>query len=280
VDAAMSRPHPALALLLVAGLLAAAIGVVPNLPGASAVAPAAASGSVHGNLTGPTVVGWKSNSAYSLHGTGGPAVLPNGTIVGNLTYYASVSGINTTGVSITPDSSGIVNGGNNTLTLSVNNVSQTLTILVELSSVLNQSNESTNFTYTVQVVQPYVVATTLVNFGNTTVLTFPVQVRLDGVAIASVSVPTILAHQTYDFSYSYATLGLSSGSHTFTLELLDEHGLVRFANGSTFYSVSFYIPPPPPDYEVWYVFGAVAFLGALLILSARVGARRRRAAKK
>jgi hypothetical protein len=277
MDPPMTSRLPAL--LLAVLVLAGALVVLPGLA-PSARAATTPTKPVTGNLTGPTLLAWKAAGSYVLRGTGGPAVLPNGTIVGNLTYWASVSGINTSGVSITPDSSGIVNGGNNTLTLATNNVSQTLTITIEIASVLNATNVSTNFTYNVVIVQPYTVSTTMVNIGSTTVLGFPVQVLLDGNVVGVVSVPSILAHQTYQFTYNYATLGLSPGTHTFSISLLNEHGLVRFANGSTVYSQSFYIPSPPPSYTLWYAVGIVAFLGALLIFGARVGARRRSPTRK
>jgi hypothetical protein len=280
VDASMRLGARSAALLATALLLAATLLVLPAAAPSARASTAAAAHPVTGNLTGPTLLGWKANAQFVLHATGGPAVLPNGSIVGNLTYYASLSGTNVTGASITPDSSGIVNGGNNTLTFTANNVTQTIDIVIEIASVLNSSNESYNFTYAVQIVQPYVVATTLVNFGNTTVLTFPVQVWLDGAKVATVPVPTILAHQTYAFSYAYASLNLPAGQHTFTLVLGDQHGLVRFPNGSIIYTQTFYIPAAPPNYTDWYAAGVIAFLGALLIFGARVGARRRGAAKK
>ena len=116
--------------------------------------------------------------------------------------------------------------------------------------------------------------------GNITVGSFPVLVELDGTQVGNVTVPAINPHADYNLSYNYATLGLGSGYHTFTLSLELAHGLVHFAGGTTSYSETVYVPGPTTDYTLWYVTGAVAFIGVLFIFGARLGARRRTAPKK
>jgi hypothetical protein len=278
----------AFALVVVGLLLGASLaGVALLSPAAVGAGPAVSSG-VHpdaasplrGNITGPTVVALNSNERYLIQATGGPAVAANGSIIGNLTYYASVTGPNPTGVMITPQSAAILAGTPGRPLLEAGSIPQTLTITVELASVLNASNETLNLTYTVTVVQPYVVAAELVNPNNATVESFPVIIDLDGAKVGNVSVPDIQAHSTYNLTFDYAADNLSSGWHTFTIYLTEGHGLVRFANGSTSYSESFYLPGPQPDYTIWYVLGVVAFLGVLFIFGARVGARRRGPSRK
>jgi hypothetical protein len=278
VDAAMNRALPALLLvsLVLAGTLAIGPLALPSARGASA----AANGAVTGNMTGPDVLAYHGVGAYVINGTGGPAVLPNGTIVGNLTWYVSVAGPNTTGVSVAPGSGAILTNIPGSTKLTVANVSEVLTITVELSSVLNTTNVSTNFSISVHVVQPFILSTTLYNLGNVSVTSFPVLIDLDGAPVGNVSVPTMLPHSKYALLFQYPTLGLAAGTHTFSVSLTTVHGLVRFANGTTVYSVSFNIPGSPPDYTLWYVAGVVAFIGALFIFGARVGARRRGTSKK
>jgi len=267
-----------LALLLVALLLP---GVLVALPFTAPAARAAtSSGAVTGNITGKSVLPYHGAAEYTINGTGGPAVLPNGTIDGNLSYYLTLTGPNTTGVSIAPSTGRILTGIPGKVSLTVANVSEVVTITVLLASVLNASNESTNFTFSVSIVQPFVLSTTLYNLGNSSVTSFPVLVDLDGTPVGNVTVPTMLPHTTYHFQFQYATVGLSDGQHTFSVYLTTVHGLVRFANGTSVYTVSFTIPTPPPDYTLWYVSGVVAFIGALFIFGARVGARRRGPSKK
>lgn len=269
-----------LPLLLVLTLVAAsAVGLASSTPIVHATSPAA-SGPLKGNITGPAVLATGSNQRYVIQATGGPAVAPNGTIVGNLTYYASVTAPNPAGVQITPQSAALLAGVPGQPLLEAGTIPQTLTISVELVSVLNQTNATLNFTYVVQVVQPYVVAADIVNPTNVSAEPFPVVIELDGTRVGNVTVPSLLAHAAYNLSFSYATVGLSSGWHTFSISLTQAHGLLRFANGSTFYQESFYIPGPAPSYTLWYVTGAVAFIGVLFIFGARVGARRRGAPKK
>jgi hypothetical protein len=266
----------ALAVLVTAGALA---GIASAGPAGPSVVPAAAH-PVTGNITGPSLLAVGTNHRYLIQATGGPAVEANGTITGNLTYYASVTGGNLTGVQITPASAAIVKGAPGNPLLTVGLVPETLTIHVEIDSVLGKANESINMTYTVQVVQPYVVTAVILNPSNATTEPFSVLVYLDGVQVGNVTVPALLSHDSYNLSFSYPSAGLSSGWHTFSISLASTHGLLRFASGATTYDESFYIPGPSPDYTLWYLVGAVAFIGVLFIFGARVGARRRGTSKK
>ncbi|HTS32844.1 MAG TPA: hypothetical protein VMI55_02760 [Thermoplasmata archaeon] len=269
-----------LAPLLVLALLTAGGLTLLAPAAASSGATPSQSSPLKGNITGPTVLATGANQRYLIQATGGPAVAPNGTIVGNLTYYASVTGPNPTGVMITPTSAALLAGTPGQPLLTPGSVPQTLTISVELVSVLNASNETLNLTYVVQVVQPYVVAAEIFNPSNLTASSFPVAIDLDGTQVGNVTIPSLLAHTGFNLSFSYATLSLSTGWHSFSISLYQAHGLLKFANGSTEYDQSFYIPGPAPDYTIWYITGVVAFLGVLFIFGARVGARRRGATKK
>lgn len=269
--------------MLLLGILL--LGTLTSSPGTvSAAVPssgarATASAPVTGNLSGPTILSTGGTGRYFINGTGGPAFLPNGSKVGNITFYASVSATNLTGVSISPASAALT-GAPFPSTLSVASTAEVVTITVMISSVYQQRNQSINLSYVVHVVSPYVITATIVDSSSATVLSFPVQVVLDGTPIAVVTVPTLTAGQTYNLSYTYPTLGLSPGEHTFSISLANEHGLVVFANGATVYSTSFYVQGPAPSYTLWYLAGAVAFFGVLFIFVTRVAARRRSALRK
>lgn len=278
VDPAMSlRPAALLVVLLL--LAGSGTGLVLTAPMAHAAQPATAT-TLHGNITGPSVLATGVNQRYLIQATGGPAVAPNGTIIGNLTYYASVSSASPTGVQITPESAAMLAGTPGRPLLTAGPTPQTLTITVELVSVLAKANATLNLTYVVQVVQPYVLTTEIVNPTSVTAAPFPVLIDLDGTRVGNVSVPSIIGHEAYNLSFSYATVGLSSGWHTFSISLSQTHGLLRFENGSGTYTQSFYVPGAPTSYTLWYVTGAVAFVGVLFIFGARVSARRRGPSKK
>jgi hypothetical protein len=276
VDPAM-RPWTAviLALALLAGALVASgsLGVAAGHPGP-------ASSPVTGNITGKTVLAYSAAAYYTFNATGGPAFAANGTQVGNLTYYASVSGNNVTGVSIEPSEGLFTNHTPQKPQLTVGTIAETLTITVEIASVYQTANVSTNLTYTVTVVQPYILTINLLSTSSSTIVGFTLFVDLDGSPVGTISVPTLTAKQSYVATFQYATLGLSSGYHTFTVSLSNEHGLVTFAGGSTSYSETFYVPGAAPSYTVWYVAGAVAFFGAIFIFLTRVAARRRNPSRK
>jgi len=266
-------PMIALALLLVP-----ALGVGGSALAATSVA--AASSPVTGSITGPTVIGTSSNDTYHVAGFGGPAVAANGTVVGNLTYYSSLVAPNVTGVAFSPASAKFTSNASLKATLTPGTVTQGLTIDIEISSVYLGKNVSTNVSISLSVVQPYVVSATIVNPSNATVTAFAVYVTLDGSTIGQVNVSSLAPGGTTQVSYSYPTLGLSTGSHTFAMSLVQEHGLVMFANGQSVYSVSVYVTGPAPSYTLWYVAGITAFFVAIFILLTRVAARRRGAARR
>lgn len=279
MDPAMIPARPLRVVVLAATLIAG--GLLPLL----AAVPGAAAGPalyppLTGTVTGPNALGFNGSHVYFINGTGGPAYLSDGTLVGTLSWYASVSGLNTTGVTVSP-ASGVLSGtGPGQVTLSASALPQVITLRVELSSVYNGANVSTNLTESVTVLQPYVVAATIVAASGANVFAFSVAVDLDGAPVGTAQVPALSANGTYHLKFDYATLGLSSGDHTFTISLAAEHGLVHFANGATQFSQTFYVPGPAPNYSLWYVTGAVAFFGVLFILATRVAARRRGANRR
>jgi hypothetical protein len=256
--------------LMVAGAWAAL--PVPAALGASAPAPLVAS--VHG----PSFFGTGGNGRYEINASGGPAQAANGTYVGQYNFTVAPQAANTTNVVVSP-SDGILENGSFNFTLDANNVSQTITLAVEVSSIYQGKNESTNVSTTVQIVMPYKVSAMVVAGPSASVLAFSLQVLLDGQAVGSVAIPQLTPKENYTFTFSYVTLGLSSGWHTFSISLGAENGLVTFPNGAITYAQSFYIPGAPPDYTLWYVAGAVAFFGAIFIFVSRVAARRRGTAR-
>jgi hypothetical protein len=262
-----------LVIALVAGLLlTAGLGT----PGARA----ATTNPVTGTLHGPTVLALQGTGHYTVNGSGGPAFAANGTQVGNLTVYFTLTAANLTGLSITPDQGAITGGRPVTAVFKGGALAETVTITAEIASVYQKQNQSINLTYTLNLVTPYVVSATIVDRSSTTVLAFPVQVFLDDNLVGTVTVPTLTPHQSYNLSFQYPTLGLSAGAHTFSISLAAEHGLVSFANGATVYSSTFYVTGSATSYTLWYVAGGVAFFGVLFIFMTRVAARRRGALRR
>jgi len=268
------RPAAVIVLaLLLAPALFAAVGVL------APSARAAGTNAVTGSITGPTIVATQSTTRYEVSGFGGPAVLANGTVVGNITFYATLFGSNLTGVTLSPSSSTFTSNQSKAADLAAGNTSETLTIDVMVSSVYQGKNQSTNFSYSVNIVRPYVVSATIVS-PTSWVQAFAVLVTLDGAVVGNVSVPALQPGGTYQVKFEYSTLGLSAGGHTFGISLAQEHGLVTFANGQTQYTDTVYITGPAPDYTLWYVAGIVAFFGAIFIFTPRVAARRRGATRR
>jgi hypothetical protein len=264
----------ALLLLLVAPTFLLAVSAVASPARAAATEP------VTGSVSGPDIVATGSTTLFHVYGWGGPAVAFNATVVGSLKYYASVSGSNLSGISFTPATANITSNQSLGVDLAVASAVETITINVMISSTNDTLNQSTNVSTMVHIVAPYVVSATIVNSSTTAVTAFVVYVTLDGSVIGSVNVSGMPPGKTYQLTFEYATLGLSSGEHTFGISLVQEHGLVTFSNGLTQYTQTVYVSGPSPDYTLWYVLGIVAFFGALFIFASRVAARRRGAVRR
>jgi len=281
VGAAMSGVPAATAIavlfvLSTAGLLLAGASAAAVFP--SVAAP------VTGNISGPAALAVNSSHVYYLNATGGPGVSSTGQIIGTLQWNATVDAGNLTGVTVSPSTGTFTTGKVANITLAVGNVTEPVRIVVRIDSILGSANVSTNLSYTVQVVRPYVLWATLVVGPSVgpplEVLPLTLAVDLDGAPVGKVSVPLLRANQSYNLTFDYATTGLSAGYHTFTISLPNQHLPVRFANGATVYSVTFYVTGPAPNYTIWYLVGVVAFFGTLFILATRVAARRRGTARR
>lgn len=270
----MNRSTPTLAVVALAllfGLTAPLAGAAPTL---AAPAPLTTPFPLTGSITGPGLLALNAVQFYVLNGTGGPAQAANGTIVGNITFYASLSASNLTGISVSP-STGPLGSENSTVSLTVNGINQTVTLRVMISSKLGSANETINLSKSITVTEEYDFSAKVVA-GDVTVLSFPVAVTLDGTYLGTVSVPTLSPNGSSDIVYKYPAFRLSSGWHTLTFSIPNsERGLVSFPSGRLSYSFSFYVTGPPPDYTLWIVLGIAAFGAVAFISLVLVGNRRR-----
>ncbi len=264
------------ALRLLAVLALVATGLLLWPPPVGAASPA-----VTGAISGPTNVGENLQANYTVSATGGPAEAVNGTIVGDLTYTANVSGPNTTGASLTPGAGAILNG-TASLHLTAPPVAQTITLTVVVKSSNNATgqNASNTFTYAVNIVEPFTLNATIEAVSGESVGPFDLTVLLDGAPVGTIHVPTISAGSNYSIVFHYVDTSLSVGWHTFSISLAQEHGLVEFPGGAQEYSVSFYIAGPPPNDTLWYVAGIAVLALTVFIWSSQVAARQRGRGKK
>jgi len=273
---------PAMARVIALVLLGGALLALALAPGLLPLAHGDASGAtlpLTGGVTGPSTVGTGLTGSYLVTAAGGPAQALNDTQVGTYSYQASISAANTTGATITP-SAGVLVGFTINLTLDAPNVTEPLTIYVLVNSSYNGQSVDQNFSYSIQVVEPYRLSANLVVGPTSAIGTFDLTVLLDGQPVGQIPVHGLSAGSSYPISFAYVPASLSPGWHTFFLSLAQEHGLVTFAGGQQELSVSFYVAGGGPDYSYWYLAGTVAFVGAIFIWSTTVGGRRRGRPKK
>jgi hypothetical protein len=230
-------------------------------------------------VTGPSILNVLGKGKFVVTASGGPSQLPNGTMSGNYTFNATLSGGNTSGYSITPHTGPLVNG-TATLSLVAPNNTGTYALTVEVISNPKTGspayyNTSTDFIVAV----PYVLSTTISNPNSFTVNGAIVQVSLDGSIVGTITLPSIAGNGTYSLIYNYTTAGLPSGWHTFTLSIQGIASLLKFTNDQTTLTVSFYVTPAPVNYEYYYLFGITLALLAIFISLLVVGGRRKRREK-
>jgi hypothetical protein len=244
-------------------------GRAPGLRSAAASYPAIAE-----QIVGPSVVGVSLKAEYNLTASGGPAVAPNGTTVGFIDFNITLTGTNVTTATMEPPSGVLINGSA-ILTFTAPSLAEAVTFHIRLTSEYNNTNDTQNFTHTIQVVPPYVLTGTIVA-GPTTVSGFNLTVTLDGKPVGNVVVPPITANGSYAFTYDYVPAqGLAAGWHTIAVSLAPEHGLVAFQGGGQQLTLDFFITSPPPDYALDVAIGIAAFAVAVFIWGSVVGARRR-----
>jgi hypothetical protein len=264
--------------ILPVALLSVALMVL--LPYASALAVVNNSSKpLTATVTGPSLMNILGKANFVVTASGGPSQLPNGTMSGNYTYNATISGGNTSGSSVTPHTGELVNG-TATLALVAPNNTGTYALTVEVISNPTTGspafyNTSVDFTVAI----PYVLSATITNPNSFTVSGAIIQVSLDGTIVGTVTLPSIAGNGTYALTYNYTTAGLSSGWHTFSLAIQGIPSILVFTNGQGTLTVSFYVNPPPVNYEMYYLLGITLALLAIFISLLVVGGRRRRSSK-
>lgn len=224
-------------------------------------------------LVGPSIVGTGLKAEYNLSASGGPALAANGTTVGFIDFNVTLGGTNVTSASIQPPTGVLVNGSV-ILTFTAPNLTQVVTMHVELNSSYHNTSVIDHFNQTVRIVSPYVLSGTLVA-GRTAVTEFNMTVTVDGTPVGVVEVPSIQANSSYSFKYDYVPVGLAPGWHTIAVSVVPQHGLVEFQGGVQQLTLDFYITSPPPDYALDVGVGIAAFVGAVFIWGSVVAARRR-----
>jgi hypothetical protein len=260
----------------VATVAVLALLLVPTLP-LFLAHPAAAAGTatpVTGSIVGPTTLGQGLKARYIVTATGGPAFDPNGTQSGTMTYHAYFIAANTTSSVLAPPSGVLVNG-TITLGFTAPNITESGTLAVLVTSANGAKNGSTNLTLSLTIVAPLRLSGTLIVSGGGGVSPFGLTVTLDGAPVGTVAIPSLAAGASFPIAFSFVPPPLAPGWHTLAVTLGLEHGLVSFAGGAESISQSFYISGPAPSYTIYYVAGFAAFVGAIVIWSSRVGARRR-----
>ncbi len=264
-------PLAVLVLFFSSLMLVPASATAPSHPSASPTFSAAAQKAAGGK--GTLTAHFYGASVMATHGTldlylvafNGTAVNSTG-LVGNYTFTTTLLGQNTSGSFVNPNS-GALATNNQTFSVGGLNNTGTYTLTVDLTSHGPEGNESGNFSVSFQVVLPILLDATIYNTSNRTVTGATVIILLDGRRVGSAAISTLSPGGHTQFVYNYTTLGLASGTHSFTLVLQANPGLLVFSNGGTSETISFYVAPPPVNYTAdWEVGIAVTVLAIFISL--------------
>ena len=256
-------------------LLGGSLGYLPLVGGAHAQAAGVRSAgypSFTVSFSGPSLMPANGSIKYVATASGGPAEQLDGVYTGNYTFSASVVGLNTAGSFVSPVSGAFVS---RMINLTVGGLNQSGTYTLELNCTSHgKTNLTQVFSQQFQVVFPYIVSATVKNLNAYTVSGAVISVLLDGTPVGAISVPSLLPSASAQVKYNYTSLGLSPGYHTFTLVLEGSAQLLEFGDGSTSYSVTFYVQGPSPDYTYYYLAGITAAVLAAFISLLFFGPRR------
>ncbi len=177
-------------------------------------------------------VNFDGSNQYLIPGQVGKVIVNVGTDrpSGNYTWTAAISN-----GTVSP-ASGQGDGENFTLAVTAPSSTGDLTLTVSLSNgTVNNAAK-----YTIHVVDPVVITAQVKNSGNVTMQNVPVQFKVDGVIVNETTF-TIAANSTQTLTYNWTTSGLSNGEHTVGIALDSSNQFVRFIDGSTTYSTTFYV---------------------------------------
>jgi hypothetical protein len=148
---------------------------------------------------------------------------------GNYTWNASVSS-----GTVTP-TKGTTDAENLTLKVTASTTVGDLVLTLGLTNGTVSQTEK----YTIHVVKPVTITADVKNTGNVTLTNVPVQFKADGVVVNSTTF-TIPANSTKTLTYNWTAGGLSDGQHTVEIVLDPDSEFVKFLDGSTTFSSTFY----------------------------------------
>jgi len=234
--------------------------------------PAAASGDVFVRLDGPTALATGSSQIYTLTISGGP-----GEEGGNFSYSIGLSGLNTTGASVSP-TTGNSTSGSFSLNITAPAIPQTLKVMVNATSHNAAKSVTVEKSFSIIILRPIVISQKIVNTGDVEAKNVLVKFYVDDSFIGSQVVDSIPAKSDATVEYKWLAEHESPGKHEVKVVVDSQNELVELSEGNNVAYHTIYISGGNTIGAVlWAVIGVL--IAVLFLLYSMKGKRKKYARK-
>ena len=193
-----------------------------------------AAGDVFVRLDGPVAMATGSSQMYTLTISGGP-----GEEGGNFSYRISLSGLNTTGASVSP-MTGNSTSGTFSLNITAPSIPQTLKIMVNATSSNAAKAVTVEKTFSIQILRPIVISQGILNSGDIEAKNVLVKFYVDDRFIGS-KVVDVPAKSNVTVKYEWIAVNEKPGAHQVKVVMDASNELVELSEGNNVAYSTIYI---------------------------------------
>lgn len=182
-------------------------------------------GDVFIRLDGPTALATGSSQMYTLTISGGPAEQG-----GNFSYRISLSGLNTTGASVSP-MTGNSTSGTFSLNITAPDIPQTLKVMINATSGNSAKSVTVEKTFSIRILRPIVISQGILNSGDVEAKNILVKFYVDDIFIGS-KVVDVPAKSNVTVKYDWIVVNEKPGEHQVKVVMDAQNELVELSEGN------------------------------------------------
>jgi len=231
------------------------------------LAPAAAQGPIFGTITGPNALAPSQVSAYNLTINGGPS----GAVTYTVRWHLNGGGLPS------PASPTTTTGNRTTFTLNITAppAEGTVTLVVQIASLVGSTYENTTTEKAINIITPIVLSATFRNDGTTAAVNVTVRFYVDGALAGTRKIARLNPGAQVTETFNYLPSGLQPGTHQIRVEAdLDGNGIIDPAKGETVVSNLFYRGTAPLS-TAWTVLIGIGVFVPVMFLTIALRRRKR-----
>ena len=231
------------------------------------LAPAAAQGPIFGTITGPNALAPSQVSAYNLTINGGPG----GAVTYTVRWHLNGGGLPSAASPTT------TTGNRTTLTLNITAppAEGTVTLVVQISSLVGSTYENTTVEKSISIITPIVLSATFRNDGITAAVNVTVRFYVDGALAGTRTIARLNPGAQVTETFNYLPSGLQPGTHQVRVEAdLDGNGIIDPAKGETVTSSLFFRGTAPLS-TAWTILIGIGVFVPVMLLTIAIRRRQR-----